>query len=83
MSPPRFLSFYSPPGHQGIYGAIYGYLSAWHEYADENDPVYKPRLSVFTQALADLGWTDRGNARIYCGRAVPSYMNVIGFGPPM
>jgi hypothetical protein len=19
----------------------------------------------------------------YCGRAVPSYMNVIGFGPPM
>ena len=25
---------------------------------DENDPVWKPRLSAFTQALADLGWTD-------------------------
>jgi putative ABC transport system substrate-binding protein len=26
--------------------------------ADENDPVQKTRLSAFTQALADLGWTD-------------------------
>jgi putative ABC transport system substrate-binding protein len=26
---------------------------------DENDPEQKPRLSAFTQALADLGWTDR------------------------
>jgi putative ABC transport system substrate-binding protein len=25
--------------------------------SDENDPVYKPRVSAFTQALADLGWT--------------------------
>jgi ABC-type uncharacterized transport system substrate-binding protein len=25
---------------------------------DENDPVLKPRVSAFTQALADLGWTD-------------------------
>src|SRR5262249_32000514 len=25
---------------------------------DENDPVYKTRLSAFTQALAGLGWTD-------------------------
>ena len=25
---------------------------------DENDPVWKPRLSAFTQALANLGWTD-------------------------
>ena len=24
---------------------------------DENDPFWKTRLSVFTQALADLGWT--------------------------
>jgi putative ABC transport system substrate-binding protein len=24
---------------------------------DENDPVFKARLSAFTQALADLGWT--------------------------
>jgi putative tryptophan/tyrosine transport system substrate-binding protein len=26
--------------------------------SDENDPVWKPRFSEFTQALADLGWTD-------------------------
>jgi hypothetical protein len=25
---------------------------------DENDPVPKPGLSAFTQALADLGWTE-------------------------
>jgi putative ABC transport system substrate-binding protein len=31
---------------------------------DENDPVVKPRLSAFTQALADLGWTDGRNVRI-------------------
>jgi putative ABC transport system substrate-binding protein len=31
---------------------------------DENDLVYKPRLSAFTQALADLGWTDGHNVRI-------------------
>jgi putative ABC transport system substrate-binding protein len=31
---------------------------------DENDPVYKPLLSAFTQALADLGWTDGRNVRI-------------------
>jgi len=30
---------------------------------DENDPVYKARLSMFTQALADLGWTDGRNVR--------------------
>src|SRR5262245_50645988 len=29
---------------------------------DENDPVYKPRVSAFTKALADLGWTDGRNA---------------------
>src|SRR5262249_13145271 len=33
-------------------------------YNDENDPVAKPRLSAFTQALADLGWTDGRNARM-------------------
>ena len=33
---------------------------------DENDPEGKRRLSVFTQALADLGWTDDG--RSYCRR---------------
>jgi len=26
---------------------------------DENDPVYKPRISALTQAFAGLGWTDR------------------------
>jgi putative ABC transport system substrate-binding protein len=26
--------------------------------ADENDPVAKTYVSAFTQALADLGWTD-------------------------
>jgi putative ABC transport system substrate-binding protein len=27
----------------------------------ENDPVVQPRISAFTQALADLGWTDGRN----------------------
>jgi hypothetical protein len=31
---------------------------------DENDPVAKTYVSAFTQALADLGWTDGRNARI-------------------
>ena len=31
---------------------------------DENDPVLKPRVSAFTQALADLGWADGRNLRI-------------------
>jgi putative ABC transport system substrate-binding protein len=31
---------------------------------DENDPAWKPRLSTFTQALADLGWTNGRNMRI-------------------
>ena len=31
---------------------------------DENDPVQKPRLSAFTQALADFGWTDGRSVRI-------------------
>jgi putative ABC transport system substrate-binding protein len=31
---------------------------------DENDPEPKRRYSAFTQALADLGWTDGRNARI-------------------
>jgi putative tryptophan/tyrosine transport system substrate-binding protein len=32
--------------------------------ADKNDPVWKPRISAFTQALAGLGWTDGRNMRI-------------------
>jgi putative tryptophan/tyrosine transport system substrate-binding protein len=31
---------------------------------NENDPVYKLRVSAFTQALADLGWTDGRNVRM-------------------
>jgi putative ABC transport system substrate-binding protein len=31
---------------------------------NENDPVYKPRVSAFTQALADSGWTDGRNVRM-------------------
>src|SRR5215467_966669 len=31
---------------------------------DENDPESKRRLSAFTQALADLGWTDGRNMRM-------------------
>jgi putative ABC transport system substrate-binding protein len=31
---------------------------------DENDPVVKTWVSPFTQALADLGWTDGRNVRI-------------------
>jgi putative ABC transport system substrate-binding protein len=31
---------------------------------DENDPVYKTRFFAFTQALADLGWTDGRNMRM-------------------
>jgi putative tryptophan/tyrosine transport system substrate-binding protein len=31
---------------------------------DENDPVPKPRLSAFTRAVADLGWTDGRNLRM-------------------
>jgi putative ABC transport system substrate-binding protein len=31
---------------------------------DENDPVTKPLVSAFTQALAGLGWTDGRNGRI-------------------
>ena len=31
---------------------------------DENDPVYKPRLPAFTQALAGFGWTVGRNLRM-------------------
>jgi putative tryptophan/tyrosine transport system substrate-binding protein len=30
----------------------------------ENDPLWKPALSAFTQALAGLGWTDGRNVRM-------------------
>ena len=31
---------------------------------DQNDPSVKVRISAFTQALADLGWTDGRNVRM-------------------
>ena len=31
---------------------------------DENEPLWKPYLSAFTQALADLGWSDSRKVRI-------------------
>jgi len=31
---------------------------------DENDPAWQARLSAFTQALADLGWTNGRNVRM-------------------
>jgi putative ABC transport system substrate-binding protein len=37
-----------------------GVLMAW----DEDDPVAKIMVSAFTQALADLGWTDGRNLRM-------------------
>jgi putative ABC transport system substrate-binding protein len=33
-------------------------------WGNENDPVWKARLSAFTQALADLGWTEGRNVRM-------------------
>ena len=35
----------------------------WLMSGDENDPLWKPRVPAFTQALADLGWTDGRNVR--------------------
>ena len=31
---------------------------------DKTEPLFKPRLSAFIQALADLGWTDGRNVRV-------------------
>jgi putative ABC transport system substrate-binding protein len=31
---------------------------------DENDPLYKSRVTAITQTLADLGWADGRNARV-------------------
>jgi putative ABC transport system substrate-binding protein len=35
----------------------------WLSSGDENDPMRKTYVSAFTQALADLGWTDGRNVR--------------------
>jgi putative ABC transport system substrate-binding protein len=46
---------------------------------DENDPLWKPRLSAFTQALADLGWTDGRNVRmdLRWGRGDPNRIRAL------
>jgi putative ABC transport system substrate-binding protein len=36
----------------------------WLSGGDENDPLTKPPLSAFTQALAGLGWTEGRNVRM-------------------
>jgi putative ABC transport system substrate-binding protein len=36
----------------------------WLQAGDENDPLVKTSVAAFTQALADLGWTDGRNVRI-------------------
>jgi putative ABC transport system substrate-binding protein len=36
----------------------------WLQLGDENDPVFKPYIPAFTQALAGLGWTDGRNVRM-------------------
>ena len=41
----------------------------WLSSLDENDPEAKLRLSPFTQALADLGWTEGRKVRIDAGFA--------------
>jgi putative ABC transport system substrate-binding protein len=46
---------------------------------DENDPVWKPRRSAFTQALAGLGW--RTDADINRIRAIAQ--EVVGLHPEM
>jgi putative ABC transport system substrate-binding protein len=45
--------------------------------SQENDPLGKPRLSAFPQALADLGWTDGHNVRMDIRLAT---LTQIGYG---
>ena len=46
---------------------------------DENDSVLKPLISAFTQALADLGWTDGRNVRmdVRWGRGDPNRIRAL------
>jgi putative ABC transport system substrate-binding protein len=61
----------------GLGGAAAWPLAAWAQQGDrvrrigvlssgrdENDPVAKSQISAFTQALAELGWTDGRNVRM-------------------
>ena len=43
---------------------------------DENDHVYKSRVSAFTQALAGLGWTDGRNVRMDLRWASPDISRI-------
>jgi len=45
-------------------------IGVLHVY-DENDPEGQHRVSAFTQALADLGWTDGRNVRLNLRWAQP------------
>ena len=44
---------------------------------DANDPEYKLRYSAFTQALADLGWTEGRNVRMDLRYATSGDINQI------
>jgi putative ABC transport system substrate-binding protein len=46
---------------------------------EENDPVSKRRLSAFTQALADLGWTDGRNMRMDLRWAAGDFNRILAF----
>src|SRR6516165_8316373 len=60
----------------GLGSAAMWPLAAWAQQGDrvrrigmlmpgnENDPVFKPRVSAFTQALAGFGWTDGSNVQM-------------------
>jgi putative ABC transport system substrate-binding protein len=60
----------------GLGGAVAWPLAAWAQQGgrvrrigmviqyDENEPMAKARVSAFTQALEDLGWTDGRNMRM-------------------
>jgi putative ABC transport system substrate-binding protein len=49
---------------------------------DENDPLFKSRISAFTQALRDLGWIEGRNLRInlWWGREHGGRMVCVGVG---
>src|SRR6516164_8978608 len=60
----------------GLGGAAVWPLAAWAQQGDrvrriamlmpgnETDPVFKPRVSAFTRALAGFGWTDGSNVQM-------------------
>jgi putative ABC transport system substrate-binding protein len=46
---------------------------------DENDPLAKSEVSAFTQALADLGWTDGRNVQMHLCWAGPDNNRIRAF----